>query len=272
MMYTAPSRRQQVIALLRRTHLLPLAEWARHHMMAFKTQAENAAFLKEHPGFVPPPAALMHDAHSTISYRFYMESGLGEARMVAGLIAKYHPSAASVLEWGCGPARILRHMPALLPAGTEVYGTDYNKASIAWCSGAIPTATFAPCDLAPPLPFERKFDVIYAISVLTHLSVVQQDAWVAELTRALNPGGILIITTHGERCTSVLLPEERRQFDTQGVVIRSGVEEGKRCYGSYHHPDYARNHLFAGLQVLEHIAENPCPNTAQDVWVLSAGR
>ena len=42
------------------------------------------------------------------------------------------------------------------------------------------------------------------------------------LKEALTPGGILIMTTHGERCMWALLPQERRVLDEQGVRCAAG--------------------------------------------------
>ncbi|WP_449399183.1 hypothetical protein [Chryseobacterium wanjuense] len=38
---------------------------------------------------------------------------------------------AKVLDWGCDSARVVRHIPEILPNGS-VYGTDYNQSSIEW--------------------------------------------------------------------------------------------------------------------------------------------
>jgi ubiquinone/menaquinone biosynthesis C-methylase UbiE len=108
--------------------------------------------------------------------------------------------------------------------------------------------SFVHNDLAPPLPLEsNSFDVVYAVSVLTHLSVAQQHAWLKELRRMLRPDGSLILTTHGEQSAKVLLPHEYAHFKANGFFVRSGVEEGKRCFLSYHHPSFAAKQLFAGM-------------------------
>src|SRR5579863_2013761 len=89
--------RRRGVEVLRRTHLLPLAEWARMGVVTLRQKRDNVQFLQENPGFVPPPAALMHDAYGDVSYRCYLRDGAIEADMLAGLIREHHPAATRVL-------------------------------------------------------------------------------------------------------------------------------------------------------------------------------
>ena len=103
-----------------------------------------------------------------------------------------------VLEWGCGPGRVIRHLPALLNEAT-IIGSDFNSESIDWCSKHILDVTFVKNELEPPLPFEKNlFDFIYAISVFTHLSESSCHQWIDELVRIIKPNGILMIWTNGD--------------------------------------------------------------------------
>lgn len=258
--------KQKVVSILRRLNLLPVAEQFRFYWVVLYNLPRNRSFLKSFPDFIVPPLSVMHDAHRTISLHTYWASGKMDADVIAGLIKKYKADAKSVLEWGCGPVRILRHLPALLPQVTQWWGTDYNATTIRWCQKSVPGVTFAQNGLKPPLPMHEKFDVIYGISVLTHLSGEQQKAWIQELRRHLNPGGCLILTTHGETSAASLLPEEHEQLRKEGIVVRSKVEEGKRCFVSYTSENYTIHTLFADMHVREHIPLGILQH--QDTWVV----
>jgi hypothetical protein len=41
-------------------------------------------------------------------------------------------------------------------------------------------------------------DLLYGISVFTHLSEYHRHLWLSEIARVLRPGGCAILTTHGE--------------------------------------------------------------------------
>jgi SAM-dependent methyltransferase len=161
----------------------------------------------------------MHDAYGTTSFQAYWLGGQYFARVIADLVLEHHAKPNRLLEWGCGPARIIRHLPGLLP-NAAIFGADYNPQSVNWCSAAFPEIKFVKNDLAPPLPFEQRFfDLIYAISVFTHISPDQQKAWAKELVRLLTASGLLIFTINGDRAAHTLLPHEQARYAANGVAV-----------------------------------------------------
>lgn len=112
-------------------------------------------FSRDNPDFIVPPEALAYDAYSWIDWGNYRKSGTDTALLLSQ-IAHRHLSEHDplrVLEWGCGPARVIRHIPAAFGAKTEVYGSDYNEDTIKWCSKSIQGVNFTLNGLEPPLPF-----------------------------------------------------------------------------------------------------------------------
>jgi SAM-dependent methyltransferase len=104
---------------------------------------------------------------------------------------------ASVLDFGCGSARVLPHVLALAPAA-RCTGADVDPAAIAWATRAHPALTFAHSEATPPLPFPAaSFALVYSVSVFSHLDEPLQDRWLAELARVLDAGGIALLTVHG---------------------------------------------------------------------------
>ena len=103
-----------------------------------------------------------------------------------------------VLDFGCGAGRTLRHfLPEAKDA--EFWGADIDEASIDWVQANLtpPIHAFR-CDETPPLPKpDGYFDLIYAISVFTHLTE-SWSHWLLELHRLLRDGGRLIATYAGE--------------------------------------------------------------------------
>ena len=181
------------------------------------------------------------------------------------LIQEYkNLKGASVLDWGCGPARVIRHLPALIENGT-FYGSDYNRKSIAWCASNFKNIYFHTNDLMPGLVYEKEwFDFIYAISIFTHLSREAHEAWMNELIRVLKPGGILLITLHGRGFREKLTPIEQERFDADDLVIRGKVMEGHRTFTAFHPVNWVKIWTLS-LTVLEFIPGGP---GEQDVWIL----
>src|SRR5262249_4073625 len=150
-------------------------------------------FAQRHGDVALPPDDIAYDAYGFLDWEQYWSSGLETAQYLAGLLAEAFPDRAPrrLLEWGCGPARIVRHLAPLLTSfGWSVLGSDYNAATVRWCRDNIGNVSFAQNDLDPPLPFEAaSFDAVYCISVFTHLSEARQLAWSKEIARVLKSGG-----------------------------------------------------------------------------------
>ncbi|MFB0875122.1 MULTISPECIES: methyltransferase domain-containing protein [unclassified Sphingobium] len=234
--------------------------------------ARNRAFVAAHPGFAVPPADLAFDAYNKVDWADYHDSGRAQAGVFAGLIRNHMAGDAPlhVLEWGCGPGRLIRHMPELLGARAgRITGTDYNVATIDWCRAKLPGIDFALNGLAPPLPItDGSVDVVYNFSVFTHLSEAMHHAWIAELRRVLRPGGMLIATTHGDHYRYLLTRQAEADAYARGqIVTQRRFEEGKKWYFALHPPAWVRGTLLAGFERVAMVRPDPAADMAQDVWI-----
>jgi SAM-dependent methyltransferase len=120
--------------------------------------------------------------------------------------------ARSVLDFGCGSGRVLPHMAMLAPTA-RCTGCDVDAGAITWAARHLPTLEWSLSGAVPPLPFAAgQFDLVYSISVFSHLDEPLQDRWLAELQRVLAPGGIALLTVHG--------PHAFEQFRTGAVRTR----------------------------------------------------
>jgi len=262
--------KQHALQLLRRTHLLEMADAVRFRWLSLHQGDARAAFSAGHPGAPLPPDDLAYGAYGTLNWDFYWGFGRQASRVLAQRISG-HAASGRVLEWGCGPARIVRHLPDALGSAWSVSGADVNFRSIEWCAGNIPGVRFVAHGAAPPLPFESgEFDCVYAISVFTHLPADMHGRWVAELRRVLKPGGLLICTLNGDAARGLLLDAERPDYDGGRIVVRGGVTTGTRCFVAWHPPDYVRGDLLRDFEVVEHQAAPNLFGERQDLWVARA--
>ena len=147
-------------------------------------------------GAVQPP----EDVHAMARGPLAAAGGLYEADMMVDALARagVHPAeGARWLDFGCSSGRVVRVLAAAYP---EIgwSGCDPNERAIAWATGNLPGIDFFVGPQRPPLPFEDgALDLVYAISIWSHFASQTGLLWLAEMRRAIRPGGHLVITTHG---------------------------------------------------------------------------
>jgi len=154
----------------------------------------------------------------------------------------------SVLDFGCGCGRVTRwwrDFPGSLA------GSDLDPQAVVWCRRNLPFARFEVNGLEPPLVFEDgSFDLVYALSVFTHLTADLQLAWRDELRRVLRPTGVLLMTTHGRSYLPRLAGGERARFERGELVIRWGDLPGTNLCSAYHPERYLLETFAAGFASL----------------------
>ena len=130
-----------------------------------------------------------------------------------------------VLDFGSGAGRTLRHFAAEAETA-EFWGCDIDGPSIEWMQESLCPLFDAWQTIAvPPLALEHgSFDLIYAVSVFTHLTD-NSTPWLLELHRMLKPDGLLIVTFMG-RWTSEWFAKEPWVEDRVGRNVL------------YHHRDW----------------------------------
>ncbi len=263
--------RQRIVALVRNLRLLPLADRLMYLGSVLTNHRANRRFLRVHRGFAVPPPPLAFDAYNHTNWRAYYEIGIAHARLVATLVREHLPARPlRICEWGCGPARVIRHLRAMLPdRSVELVGTDSNPDSICWCRENIAGIDFRENGPEPPLGFPPgSFDALYALSVLTHLSEEAHFRWMRELLRVVKDCGIVIFSTHGDACARKLLAEERRRYEAGELVVRGGAAEGRKSFAAYHPPQFVRARLLADAEVLTFLPSPQLHDMIQDVWVV----
>lgn len=258
-----------VSALLRKFGLLYYMDFVRFYIQKRQNAANNKRFKEKNPAIKLPPDYLMYESFR-LDYDKYYFDGKDTAKWLVATLEKYKDlEGVKILDWGCGPARIVRHLPAILPS-CEIYGTDYNKKTIDWCLSNIEKVKFYENDINPPLSFEENyFDVIYGISILTHLSEKSHHDWLKELVRVTKENGIILLTTQGNAFRNILSEAEKYRFAQGELVIRDKVKEGHRVYAAFHPTIFMYSFFAKYASIISYIpGEINSEKPEQDLWIL----
>jgi len=173
----------------------------------------------------------------------------------------------AILDFGCGCGRVARHWATV--DGPEIHACDYNRELVAWCQANLPFARTTHNELAPPTPYEAaSFDLIYALSVLSHLSEPLQHLWLAEFRRLLRPGGLLVLSVLGEAVRDRLTQDQRLQFERGELVIERPRMAGRNVCTAYHPRRYVTEHLLADfVEVSNFDLGSPQLALMQDAYI-----
>lgn len=127
-------------------------------------------------------------------------------RFYARLARKYGPSSGKVLEIGCGLGHLLTWL-AVPDVGQavrlstnsrtpayDVFGTDINEWALGQARQLLPQGHFQLCPAEDLSPFsDASFQIVIAKHVVEHLP--QPELAIAEISRVLAPGGLLLLAT-----------------------------------------------------------------------------
>jgi SAM-dependent methyltransferase len=138
--------------------------------------------------------------------------------LLAALPDGYSLDGKRVLDFGCGAGRTLRQLVGG-DGGTELWGCDIDVESIEWLNAhlAPQVHAFVNRELPPLDQPDKTFDLVYCVSVFTHLAR-SWSAWLAELHRVLKPDGLVLVTFMGAGQAHLMAPDEWDE-DSVGMLI-----------------------------------------------------
>lgn len=223
-------------------------------------------------GLPVPPPHLIFLVAGTNDISWFLDRGRRSAADITDALDRRGQSVeglGAILEFGCGCGRVLRYWRGL--SNTRVCGTDYNPELTEWCAANLPFVETRRNQLAPPLSYRNgQFDLVYAISVFTHLTEDLQRPWMQELVRVLKPGGILVVTTMGARYLLRMGGREREEFSSGRLVVKDDVRSpGSNMCAAYHPMTYVRDYLTEGVSLAEFVPGGASGAPHQDLFVFS---
>ncbi len=228
--------------------------------------------LGPEPGRFPVPPGLLKQAVGgrradflATGWRIYSDL----KRLLAALGG--WPEFDRILDWGCGCGRVLRYLYQEVPPA-RLFGCDIDRGAIRWISRAAEGSSFQRIRKVPPTPYAAgQFDLVYGISILTHLTEAMQHRWLDELHRITRPGGVVAVSIHGPE---LVPPPLRSRLDRDGFVDVGSRQAfyfapyaGLGYYRTaYHTPRYVEECWSDQFEVLEYACRGL--NAHQDMVLM----
>ena len=220
-------------------------------------------------GMPLPRAGLISNVTGIPDIAWYLVSGKLSAGDVIGLLRKnqIHLCALkSILDFGCGCARITRHMLKL--ENSVIYGVDVDRNAVEWCQENFSKEHFRVSTGQPPLFFpDSEFHLVYAVSVFTHLTTDLVIGWINELRRILKPGGYLVFTTVGQKYIRSLSNSERFEFLRGSPIVKIPSYTSNNVCKAYHPYDFVSKELGKGFTIVDYYPGGAKGTPGQDLYL-----
>jgi SAM-dependent methyltransferase len=267
------------IAVWRRIKPLVPPRMYRYASVAYRGYAKALCWYHERlddppgPDGLPlPPAGLRHRVIGVANAQAFSESipkVRADFERALERVGKTLDNATTVLDFGAGCGRGLRSFMNDVPK-KRLYGSDIDAEAIQWCQAHLPGASWSVNGELPPLPFgDAMFDLVYSISVFTHLDQRHMVAWLEELRRVTRPDGILLLTVHGEPSWRNLPRDVRNVIARDGFLYLPTYADKGRFpdwyQNAYHTEGFVRREFGRYFEVLSY-KENAI--YAQDLVIL----
>lgn len=218
--------------------------------------------------FVFPTDRALFNTYKLDRKKYYEDGLLAAAEMTSwGEIN--NAARPVILDWGCGTGRVIRHIPQIQEHAI-CYGADIDHTSINWCRQHIASVYFD-CIENLYLPYPSNyFNLVYGISVFTHIPYSETTHWLEELDRVLMPNGIAIISTHGSNYTHQLNSTQAQQLKKDGGFTTHFNQKGHRLMTTYHEANVFTQLIQERFIISQFWAGNLYPEKmgGQDCWVI----
>lgn len=156
--------------------------------------------------------------------------------VLAALQVTGRPVPKRVLDFGCGYGRVMRSLRAAFPAA-ELIGCDMDQAALAGCAEAFGARPVIGAPDVDDIEQVTDVDLLWCGSVLTHLDAPNWGPLLRYFSRALAPGGVAVVTTHGRRVA--MRAEAGKDYGLDARATDRVLAAYKACGFGYN--DYAGN-------------------------------
>jgi SAM-dependent methyltransferase len=210
-----------------------------------------------------PPWQEMVTVGGETDLRIFLNVGYDCYRLIRDGIPSDIKYPIKILDFGVGCGRTMRFFFRESDR-FECHGCDVDHRAIKYLAKSVPFIQAKINQNKPPLPYgPGSFQLVYSISVFTHLNFEAFQAWLKEMHRVLENDGILQMTLHGNWAFSLVEtePERRKligiveaEFVQQAQIYRqSGFTWLRQPVGSNDIDATQFGISFINKQLLEHL-------------------
>ncbi|MDR7222763.1 methyltransferase domain-containing protein [Aminobacter aminovorans] len=171
-------------------------------------------FLHDHPGFPTKNEAI----------DYYFKDGARSAAKVRRIVDEWVPAGVplTILEFAAGFGAVTRHaVAALVPH--ILHSSNVDAQANDFLSSVFGVQSVQSTHVPEELLLPTEYDVIFALSFFSHRPRSTWGRWLQRLYAGLQPGGVLLFTTHG---TTSMRYFPQAMLDGTGFWFDQSSEQG----------------------------------------------
>ena len=166
-------------------------------------------FFAGHPTSVNPLRDYFADGWRTLS----------ELMLLLESVQRPLLGAGSFLEFASGHGRFTRHLVKALGA-ERVTVSDVVPDAVAFARDTLGVPGVQSAARPEDVAWPRRYGVVFVLSLFSHLPRSSWGRWLARLVDAVEPGGLLVFTTHGTEAAR----RARVTLDAEGYFFAPSSE------------------------------------------------
>jgi SAM-dependent methyltransferase len=193
---------------------------------------------------------------------------LSELLLLLEAVDKPLLKTGSFLEFASGHGRFTRHLVKAIGAG-RVTVSDVVNDAVSFSTQTFGVRGFQSSLIPEQVVFPQKYDVVFVLSLFSHLPKSTWSRWLKCLYDGVAPGGVLVFSTHGLKAAK----HDNVTFDEEGFFFAPSSESQAidvEQYGTtFTSEDFVQSQIeqTVGRDVLQHKALLQFWNH-QDAYVL----
>jgi SAM-dependent methyltransferase len=175
--------------------------------------------LLSDPSLTPGERELLGKVSSKIYYRdgmynedgaHYYKVGLSAIQCIdEALVRAKLTDVRAILDFPCGSGRVLRFLSVRFP-DARITACDIQRGAVDFCGARFGAdKLYSSANLNEVSP-NQKFDLIWCGSLITHFNQAAIGELLKFFKQQLSPGGLMILTTHGDFAAARL---PKKEFD-----------------------------------------------------------
>jgi len=142
---------------------------------------------------------IVREPYSRNPVRDYLSDGwrtMSETMQLLEKLDRPLMKVSNILEFASGFGRLTRHLARALPG--RVTCSDVLPGSVEFVREQFGVEAFESSFDPEAIGFPERYDVVFVLSLFTHLPVPAWNAWLRALGGAVAPGGVLLFSVHSE--------------------------------------------------------------------------